>query len=182
MQRPFSFALALSLAACTPALTPPSEADLASALVPRSGTTAPPEPAGACWAGDVTPATIETVTEQVLATPERRAPDGSLIAAATFRTETYQKIVSERRSVWFQTPCPDAYTVAFVATVQRALKARGLYLQPVTGEIDAPTRAAIRAWQRPRGLDSDTLALASARALGIVAIDFAAPPEPQKTP
>ena len=178
MQRPprlapaLRLALALGLAACAPALPPPAEADLAAALLPRSGDTPPDTPEDACWAGDVTPAVIETVTEQVQATPERRAADGTLIAAATFRTETYQKIVSERRSVWFQTPCPEAYTVEFVATVQRALKARGLYLLPVTGEIDAATRAAIRAWQRPRGLDSDRLALATARALGIVATDF----------
>ncbi|MFN4159541.1 MAG: peptidoglycan-binding domain-containing protein [Gemmobacter sp.] len=162
--------IAAVAAACTgPLPDTPQATDLRAALVPRSGPTPPETPAGACWAGDVTPAIVETVTEQVVTSPERRAPDGRLVAPASFRTETRQRIVSDRREVWFETLCAPEITVDLVSTLQRALKARGLYLEPLSGRMDAPTRAAIRAWQRPRGLDSDVLARASARGLGIVA-------------
>jgi hypothetical protein len=168
---PFRSALVLWLAlgACTAA--PVVSTDLGAALLPAVDAVPPKAPAGACWVRAVTPAVIETVTEQVLATPERRGPDGVVTEPAGFRTETRQSIVSERREVWFQTPCPGTLNAEALATLQRALKARGLYLEPLTGVLDAPTRAAVRAWQRPRGLDSDVLALASARALGIVAAE-----------
>lgn len=162
-----ALALALLLVGCAPAI-PPGGPDLAAGLVPRQGDTPPASPAGSCWAPEITPATVETVTEQVLVSAERRGPDGSLIAPATFRTETRQRILRDRAPVWLQTPCPEALTVDVVATLQRALKARGLFLGPITGTLDAPTRAAIRAWQRPRGLDSDTLSTDAARALGVL--------------
>jgi hypothetical protein len=163
--------LTLCLAACTGGPFPdaPGDVDLTQGLVPRDGATPPEGPAGACWAENVVPAVIETVTEQVQASPERRAADGSLIAPASFRTETRQRIVSDRRAVWVQTLCEADLTVDTLSTLQRALKARGLYRESLTGVMDAPTRAAIRAWQRPRGLDSDVLSLAAARALGVVA-------------
>jgi len=62
-------------------------------------------------------------------------------------------------------------TPEFTATLQRALKARGFYLLPLTGVMDGPTRDAIRRYQHSRGLDSDHLSLAAARELGIVAVD-----------
>ena len=164
-------ALTMALAACQASAPPsgPAGTDLAAALVARTDDRPPATPAGTCWAPEVTPAVIETVTEQVLASPERRAPDGSLLSPATFRTETRQRILRDRAPVWIDTPCPETLTVEAVATLQRALKARGLYLRPITGTLDAPTRAAIRAWQRPRGLDSDILSTAAARALGVLA-------------
>ncbi len=163
----FALVLCLTLGACAPKET--ATTDLSAALLPAGDGTPPVDPKGACWERAVTPAVIETVTEQVLATPERRGPDGSVTVPASFRTETRQSIVAERREVWFETPCAAVVDAEFLATLQRALKARGLYLAPLTGVLDTPTRTAIRAWQRPRGLDSDVLALASARALGIVA-------------
>lgn len=163
--------LSLCLAACAGGPFPqaPGDIDLMQGVLPRDGSTPPEVPAGACWATNVVPAVIETVTEQVQASPERRAADGTLIAPASFRTETRQRIVSDRREVWVETLCEADLTVDTLSTLQRALKARGVYREPLTGVMDAPTRAAIRAWQRPRGLDSDVLSLAAARALGVVA-------------
>ena len=166
---PFRFALVVCAALGACAVAPAVSTDLSAALLPATSDIPPETPAGACWERAVTPAVIETVTEQVQATPERRGPDGSVTAPASFRTETRQSIVAERRAVWFETPCAGVVDGEFLATLQRVLKARGLYLEPLTGVLDAPTRAAIRAWQRPLGLDSEVLALASARALGIVA-------------
>jgi len=168
-------ACAVLLMACQPQASlpeAPARADLSSELVRLRSAGPPKGPAGACWHRDVTPAIIETTTEQIILSPEERSPDGRVIRPATFRTATHQRIVQDREEVWLRTLCPAELTVDFIATLQRALKARGLYLLPLTGAMDAPTRAAIRRFQADRGLDSDTLSLAAARDLGIVSTDL----------
>ena len=162
----------LALAACggPPVPAAPQSDDLSGEI--RQGPAAPTKPAGACWAQDVSPLTIETVTEQVQVAPEERAPDGSILHPAAFRSETRQKIVQERTEIWFQAPCPEEFTVAFIASLQRALKARALYLAPVTGTMDVTTEAAVQKYQAERGLDSPKLSLAAARQLGLIAGDF----------
>jgi hypothetical protein len=162
-------ALALMLAGCGPvAVQAPARADLGIEVLRLRGDGPPKGPKDACWASDVTPAVIETVTEQVLVTPEIRDEAGRVITPASFRTDTRQRMVQDRETVWFRAPCPDTMDVDFVATLQRALKARGLYLLPLSGVIDAPTRDAIRRFQAERGLDSPALSLAAAQELGIV--------------
>jgi Putative peptidoglycan binding domain len=168
MMRATLLSFALTLAACTATAPGPATTDLSSALVAREGGAPPADPEGACWAETTTPAVFETETDQVLDTPERRAPDGTLIAPATFRTETRQALVAERQDFWFQRPCDDELTPDLIATLQRALKARGVYTAAVTGVLDAETKRAIRTWQRPRGLDSDVLALVTAQTLGLL--------------
>ena len=163
----------LALAACRPggaALPAPEKRDL-SAEVVRLDRPGPPEkPAGACWESDVTPAVIETVTEQVVVSPETRGPDGALLTHATYRTDTRTRLLRDREEIWFRAPCPAEYTLEFVTTLQRALKARGLYLLPLTGAMDAGTRDAVRRFQAERGLDSARLSLAAARELGLVTV------------
>lgn len=160
------------LAACggPPMPMAPETGDLSVEIHP--GNAAPKKPEGACWAQDVAPLMIETVTDQVQVAPEERAPDGTLIRPAAFRSETRQQIVQERTEIWFQAPCPEEFSVAFVASLQRALKARALYVGPVTGTMDAATETAIRKYQAERGLDSTKLSLAAARQLGLIAGDF----------
>ena len=131
----------------------------------------PKGPEGQCWASDTTPAVIETVTEQVVVAEESRDEAGTVLTPASFETKTFQRMVQDREVVWFRAPCAEEMTVTFVATLQRALKARGIYLQAVTGEMDAATSDAIRRFQAPRGLDSPTLSLAAAKDLGISATD-----------
>lgn len=173
MIRPFLLGSLVLLTACQPGLPEaPSRRDLSAELVRPRNDGPPPGPAGACWQADIKPAVIETVTEQVLATPEIRGPDGAVTTPAVFRTETSQSIVEARETVWFRSPCPAQMTPDFIATLQRALKARGFYLLPLTGNTDAPTRDAIRRFQSARGLDSDHLSLAAARELGIIAADI----------
>lgn len=132
---------------------------------------APPGAApGTCWGKDITPAVVETVTEQVIVQPAEILDDGTVLQAAVYKTETRQAIIQERKVTWFETPCREVMTPDFVASVQRALKARGLYRGPVTSQMDNRTRAAIRAFQKPEGLDSGILSLAAARKLGLVAV------------
>lgn len=165
----------LLLAGCTGAPVPdaPTRGDFSAEVIDLKGRPGPPaKPEGACWQADTRPAVIETVTEQVLIRAETRDSSGKVIAPAVFGTETRQRIVQDRGTVWFRSPCPEEFTPEFIATVQRALKARGLYLLPLTGSLDPETRAAIGRYQRARGLDSDHLSLAGARDLGLVAADL----------
>jgi hypothetical protein len=132
---------------------------------------APPGAApGTCWGKDVTPAVIETVTERILLQPAEVLADGTIVAEPVYKLETRQAIVKERRELWFETPCESQLTPDFIASVQRALKARGVYHGPETGVMDARTRRAIRLYQQPQGLDSGILSLAAARKLGLVAV------------
>ncbi|MES2144860.1 MAG: peptidoglycan-binding domain-containing protein [Pseudomonadota bacterium] len=164
--------LALFLGACGTAVPdePATRADFSAGLVRRASDVPPEGPADACWANDETPAVIETVTEQVLVTPEIRAADGTVTQAAVFATNVDQRMVQEREVVWFQTPCPADMDETFLASLQRALKARGFYLRDLTGQMDAGTRNAIRRFQTERGLDSETLSLAAARDLGLIEV------------
>jgi len=164
--------VAVAIAACRPAGMPqvPQQADLSRELVRLDRPGPPARPEGACWESDVTPAVIETVTEQVVVSPEARAADGSVLQPATYRTDTRTRILRDREEVWFRAPCPAEYTVEFITTLQRALKARGFYMLPLTGGLDAGTRDAIRRYQAERGLDSPRLSLAAARELGLVTV------------
>ena len=161
-------ALCLLIGGCAGASLPkaPAAADLADEAFRGDK---PDGPEGACWARDETPAVIETVTEQIA---EAAGPENP----AGYSTETRQEIIRPREQIWFRTPCDGDLTPDLVASLQRALTARGLLQTAPTGLLDAPTRIAIRAFQRPRGLNSDRLSLAAARDLGIVPKEFAARP------
>ena len=147
----------------------PGQAALGKELVRLKGDGPPASPEGECWASSVTPAVIETVTEQVLVSDEVRDATGTVVEPASYRTQTQQRMVQDREEVWFRAPCPAEQSVQFVASLQRALKARGLYLMPVTGEMDADTAEAVRRFQAARGLDSPVLSLAAAQELGLTA-------------
>ena len=167
-------ALALLLAGCNgAAVTAPGRADLAIELVRLDEPGPPKAREGECWAADTTPAVIETVTEQVAVTEEVRDETGRITTPAAFQTKTHQRMVQEREEVWFRAPCPEAITVAFVASLQRAMKARGLFPHAVTGALDSETAEAVRRFQADRGLDSPALSLAAAKELGLVATDLA---------
>lgn len=164
--------LAFGLAACQSVPESAAPVDLRRELVLKTGASPPEGPIGLCWAADTIPAVIETRTSQILVRPERRDASGAVTSAAVFRSEAQQKIIQDRRDVWFRAPCPDQITVTFVASLQRALKARGLFGGAVNGQLDAPTRVAIRRYQEPLGLASERLSLAAARSLGLIAGEF----------
>lgn len=168
LMRPASLAPALlALAACVAPLGP-SAPEGATLLAPGEG---PPDAVdGACYGKDVTPAVIETVTEQVLVQPAQIASDGAVIAPAAYKTDTRQRIVQERQEFFFEVPCAAQLTPEFMSSVQRALAARGLYRGDITGALDERTRRAIRAFQLP-GFNSDILTMDSARRLGLIAYE-----------
>lgn len=125
---------------------------------------------GTCWGRTVSPAVIETVTEQVQVAPAKVNPDGTIATLPVYKSEARQKIVTQRVDRWFETPCAETLTAEFNASLQRALAARGYYVGEVNGEMDTATRAAVQAYQRLDGLDSGVLSLATARKLGLIAV------------
>ena len=165
----------LCLAACGNPIPveAPQTGDLSAELIhlnhpgPPGGSESGPQ--GTCWASDITPAAFETTTEQTLATPEVRDAAGNVTTPASYRTVSKLKMLRDRNEVWFKTPCAPDLTPDFIATLQRALKARGLYLLPLTGVMDAATSEAVRRYQASRGFDSPVLTLTATRELGIVA-------------
>ncbi|MCA0939502.1 peptidoglycan-binding protein [Salipiger pacificus] len=155
-------ALLALLAACAAPQAPGDEAPL------------PPERAadGSCWAREHIPAIYEQVQGEVLVVQAEIAEDGTVLRAPIYRRTKVPKLVRPRGEMRFEAPCPAQMTPEFIASVQRALAARGEFSGAVSGEMDAPTRAAVRRYQAARGLDSAQLSLETARALGLVAIDL----------
>ena len=91
-----------------------------------------------CYAREIVPAIVETVTEQIPLKPARlkvNADTGETIVVkpATYDTITVQRIVRDRQETWFETICPHLYTERFVKSLQRALKARGFYSGKLSG-------------------------------------------------
>jgi hypothetical protein len=166
-------ACAALLGACDEAPGRVSEPELI-----RQTQTAPPGArAGTCWGKKVTPARVETVTHQIMVQPPEVMADGTVRTPAIYRTATESVITRERSETWFETPCEDQMTPEFVASLQRALKVRGLYRGAASGRMDGRTRAAIRRFQKPRGLDSGILTLKTARSLGLAPVPREDQPE-----
>lgn len=126
---------------------------------------------GTCFARTTTPALIETVTEQIVVQPAVVRSDGSVETPAAFRTVTRQRILRERREVEFETPCASVLTPELIASVQRALIARGYYRGAISGELDTRTSAAIERFQTDQDdVHTKVLTLRTARTLGLVAL------------
>ncbi len=166
---PLGFAVisSLLLAACETATMPQSQSE--TTLISTPGEGPPDARPGACYGKDVTPATIEVVTEQTLITPARIAPDGAIISPAVYDTLTHQAIIESRKEFFFEVPCPEMMTTDFITSLQRALKARGLYRGRLSGVMDERTKRAIRKFQIPAGLNSSILTMDTARQLGLAA-------------
>jgi hypothetical protein len=165
--------MALGVSACTTGAVPPVTAPVTAPAFDAALVATEPKPTtGQCWHRMGRPALFETVTEQVLVTPEVRDAAGAVITPAIFRTETRQSELRARQQVWFRIPCRSEVSSesVFVASLQRALKARGMYGGAVTGEMDDPTESAVLRYQAANGLDSGVLSLAAAQALGLVAV------------
>ena len=161
--------LGVALAGCQTALPVPHLGN--EPEVTRLVAGAPPGAApGSCWGKRIQPGVYETVTEQVMLQPAEVLADGTVLRPAIYKTETRQAVVRERREIWFETPCAAQMTPEFIASLQRALQVRGLYRGPASGVMDKRTRAAVRRFQQPEGLDSGILSLGAARRLGLVAV------------
>ena len=155
-------------AACA---APPEVARLSAPATLHSRSEGPPDAdPGVCWGVEETPARVEVVTEDILLQPAQVASDGTVLAPPITKTETRERIISERRELWFETLCPEELTEEFVASLQRALAVRGLYPHEITGQMDGRTAFAVRRYQAPQGLSSGVLSRAAARQMGLVKV------------
>ncbi len=180
MIRPFCLASALLAVVGLAACQPTGETVAASPPVKQPAGPEGAQP-GTCWHRQVTPAVIESVTEQRLEEPERRDAQGRLLAPARYRSETRQRMLRERGEHWWRIPCPAETGPEFVAALQRALAARGLYRGPVSGEADAATLRAALTFQRQRGIEAPVFTREAAAALGLV-VAATPPPRPRAAP
>lgn len=161
----------LALMGCEP-LTGAGSAT--GALGPFNVVNARPDGAaeGTCWGNRVTPAIIETVEREVLVQPAQVSSDGRIQQPAIYRKDKRQEIVQERTEVWTQIVCPIQLNADLVSSLQRALAARGAYAGPISGTMDARTEQAVRRFQMQQGSDVPVLTVATARQLGLIAVDL----------
>ncbi len=167
---PLIMVLCIGLAGCDPATLGGGEKP-EPGVVEATRDGPPGASPGTCWGRTVSPAVIETVTNQVQVKPAQVNSDGTIGAPPVYRTEARQQIVSQRVDNWFETPCPEALSAEFNSSLQRALSVRGYYIGQINGKMDAGTRAAVQAFQRLDGPDSGVLSLATARKLGLIAVE-----------
>lgn len=93
---------------------------------------------------------------------------------ARYSVQQGQSAAGQIEEVAFRVPCPEVVTSGFIATLQRALEARGHYTGAITGRPNEATRDAIRAFQRANGFDSPILTLETAQRLGLMPVDLSA--------
>ena len=170
-------ALWIAAAAAITCATPAPGEEVAQIVSPLSHPNHPLMPKNAtphqCFAHDVTPAIIETVTRKTELTPARVAVDietgqTEIVRPATYKTDTVQEVIREREDLFFETVCPQFYTERFVKSLQRALHARGFYVKQPSGWFDAETQLGIRLYQKQSGLNSKMLSLKTVEAFGLV--------------
>ncbi|MCY4179870.1 MAG: peptidoglycan-binding domain-containing protein [Litoreibacter sp.] len=127
------------------------------------------QPQDRCWAELPRDEKRETVERFVVATPSQVDADGVELSPPVYRKISEEK-VTRGPSRYFERVCAAKLTPRFIGGVQRALAARDLLEGQISETLDAPTKAAIKAFQSARGLPSDILSLEAASALGLVTI------------
>lgn len=124
-----------------------------------------------CFFEKIIPAEISTRVETRMIRTEKRDARGQLISPTQYETTRTQTITKPRSVTKIDAVCPEDLTPEFIASLQRAFQARGLFSAPVTGSLDVPTRRAISNFQTVRGIQSATLTIVTAQELGLVVID-----------
>lgn len=141
-----------------------------AACMPQTQGTVSQDASGGCFATEPVPAIYEQIPGEIMVVQAEIAEDGTVLRPPIYRRTLVPRVVRPRGEMRFATPCPEQMTPDLVASLQRALAARGLYAGAATGRIDAATRAAIRRFQEPRGIDTPILTLETARTLGLIAV------------
>ncbi|MDG1803126.1 MAG: peptidoglycan-binding domain-containing protein [Paracoccaceae bacterium] len=171
MKQVFLLIAACALSACEDGMTfgapPATEVSLS-----RDAT-------GRCFVRDISPAVIEVVTDQEVVVPEVRDASGNVIQPAVIRKIDRPAVTETRDQTLFEALCPERLTPDLVSTLQRALAARGDYRGSITGTYDRNTARAVQRHQKSRGLDSPTLAIMTARDLGLIVVDLTEPADTQ---
>lgn len=129
-----------------------------------------PDAEGRCWATEARLAVIDTEVLEESHAGDLRGGEVAGGAPVAYRSVIRQEVAPGRATAAFETLCPPAYTSDFVASLQRALLARGLYGGEVDGALGPALDRAIRDFQADTGPDSPLLSLDAARRLGLVPV------------
>jgi len=71
---------------------------------------------------------------------------------AKYRTVTKKKKIAEGYAKWVPVVCKTSINPTMIRSVQRALQAEGFYRGPIDGIWGSESQAAVRAYQKARGL------------------------------
>jgi len=110
------------------------------------------------------PATYKTVQKTVLVTP---ATTKKTVIPATYKTITKQVKVSDQAVKWMPVLCKASMTIETISRIQKALTAAG-FKTPVTGSLDAATKASVKAYQMKNGLTVSGLSIDTLKRLGVL--------------
>ena len=110
------------------------------------------------------PATYKTVQVTKLVTPETTK---KTVIPATYKTISKQVKVSPQSVKWMPVLCKSSMTVNTISRIQKALTAAG-FNTPVTGTLDAATKASVKAYQTKKGLIVSGLSIATLKDLGVL--------------
>ena len=123
---------------------------------------------GRCFASDPGKMVTQVVVNRVLVEPEVTGDDGTVIQPAIFRDIESEVLVPAGPPTRFEVICPQNLSQSFVASLQRALSARGAYLGDINGRLDDRTRNAILAYQSSQGRQSANLSIETAINFGLM--------------
>jgi peptidoglycan hydrolase-like protein with peptidoglycan-binding domain len=110
------------------------------------------------------PATYKTVKVTKLVTPETTK---KTVIPATYKTVSKQVKVSDQSVKWMPVLCKSSMTIETISKIQKALTAAG-FKTPVTGMLDATTKASVKAYQTKKGLTVSGLSIATLKDLGVL--------------
>ena len=92
-----------------------------------------------CYFEKITPAEISTQVKTRLVQPEKRNTAGQLVSPAEYETTRTLTITKARSITKIDAVYPEDLTPEFIASLQRAFKARGLFSSTITGSMDTST-------------------------------------------
>lgn len=150
--------------------SPATDVDASTGAAQTADTGTVVAEAQSCTASEITPAVYEQVEGEVQVVQAQHDSNGNIVQPPIYRKGLVPKLVTPRGETRFAAPCPESITPEFIASLQRALYARGYMRGAITGVMDAPTRQAVLAYQSARGLKSDKVSLKTAQDLGLVAV------------
>jgi hypothetical protein len=110
------------------------------------------------------PATYKTVQTTKLVSPEKTK---KTVIPATYKTISKQVKVSEQSVKWMPVLCKSSMTIETISKIQRALSSAG-FKTPVTGSLDAATKASVKAYQTKNGLTISGLSIDTLKKLGVL--------------
>jgi peptidoglycan hydrolase-like protein with peptidoglycan-binding domain len=110
------------------------------------------------------PASYKTVQITKIVTPEKTK---KTVIPARYKTVSKQVKVSEQSVKWMPVLCKSSMTIETISKIQSALTKAG-FNTPVTGTLDAATKASVKAYQKKNGLTVSGLSIDTLKRLGVL--------------